>query len=97
VAEPAQVAAEEQLEAELVIEAGKAQKAAFPASDVERMAAVYAALAGARAPLDARAIATTFRQGTKVQSAIERILKAWARVGQFHTSDGKAFTLRRSA
>ncbi|MCI0735828.1 MAG: class I SAM-dependent DNA methyltransferase, partial [Beijerinckiaceae bacterium] len=97
VAEPAQAAPEEQLEAELVIEAGKVQKPAFPAADVERMAAVYAALAGARAPLDARAIASTFRQGARVEPAIARILAAWARVGQFHTSDGKSFSLRRGA
>ncbi|MCI0600377.1 MAG: class I SAM-dependent DNA methyltransferase, partial [Beijerinckiaceae bacterium] len=95
--EPARAATGEQLEAELVIEAGRAQKPAFPAADVERMAAVYAALAGARAPLYAREIASTFRQGAKIEPAISRILKAWARIGQFHTSDGKNFSVRRSA
>jgi hypothetical protein len=54
-----------------------------------RLAAVYTALARARAPQDARAIAATFRQGARVERAIDRILKAWARVGQFHTSDGR--------
>jgi hypothetical protein len=94
---PIQAPSEEQLEAELVVEAGKTQMPSFPAADVERMAAVYAVLASARAPLDARAISATFRQGAKVEPAISRILKAWARVGQFHTSDGKTFSLRRSA
>jgi hypothetical protein len=97
IAEAAPRPEEEQLEAALVVEAGKEQKPSFPAADVERMAAVYAALARARAPQDARAIAATFRQGARVERPIERILKAWARVGQFHTSDGKTFSLRRSA
>jgi hypothetical protein len=92
-AEPLPAAAEEQLEAELVVEAGKVQKPAFPSSDVERAAAVYAAMAGARAPLDARAIAATFRQSVRIET-ISRILAAWARVGQIHTSDGKSFSLR---
>jgi hypothetical protein len=94
-AEPAP--AGEQLEAEFVVETAKEQKRSFPAADVERMAAVYAALARARAPQDARAIAATFRQGARVERAINRILKAWARVGQCHTSDGRTFSLRRSA
>jgi hypothetical protein len=93
----AEAPAQEQLEAELVIEAGKAQKPLFPSADVERMAAVYAVLATALAPLDSREVALRFRQGTKVERAIDRILKAWARIGQFHTNDGKAFSLRRSA
>jgi hypothetical protein len=96
-AEAAPAPAEEQLEAELEAVSGKQQKPSFPSADVERMAAVYAALASARAPQDARAIAATFRQGARVERAIGRILKAWARVGQFHTSDGKTFSLRRSA
>jgi hypothetical protein len=93
---PQAAAAEEQIEAELVVEAGKVQKPAFPSSDVERAAAVYAAMASARAPLDARAIAATFRQGVRVET-VSRILAAWARVGQIHTSDGKSFSLRHRA
>jgi hypothetical protein len=94
-AEAAPAPAEEQFEAALVVEAGKEQKPSFPAADVERMAAFYAALA--HAPQDARAIAATFRQAARVERAIDRILKAWARVGQFRTSDGRTFSLRRSA
>jgi hypothetical protein len=37
------------------------------------------------------------RQGERVEVAVDRILKAWARVGQFHTPEGKTFALRRSA
>jgi hypothetical protein len=97
IAAAAPAPAEEQLEAELEAVSGKAQKPSFPAADVERMAAVYAALANARAPQDARAIAATFRQGARMERAIDRILKASARVGQFHTADGKTFSLRRRA
>ena len=83
---PLPAAAEEQLEAELIVEAGKVQKPAFPSSDVERAAAVYAAMASARAPLDARAIAATFRR----KRATRNHLPA-------HTNDGKSFSLRHRA
>jgi len=89
--------AEEQLEAPLVIQAGKAQKPAFPVNDLERTAAVFAALVDARQPLDARAIAATFRQGSKVEPAISRVLASLARLGHAHTSDGATFALRRTA
>jgi hypothetical protein len=89
--------AEEQLEAPLVIQAGKAQKPAFPVNDLERTAAVFAALVDARQPLDARAIAATFRQGSKVEPAISRVLASLARLGHVHTGDGAAFALRRTA
>ncbi|MGH6796714.1 MAG: class I SAM-dependent DNA methyltransferase, partial [Methylocella sp.] len=86
---------EEQLEAPLVIAAAKARKPAFPASDLERAAAVFAALAEAARPLDAQSIATKFRQGRKIEPSVASILKAFARVGQFHTGDGARFTPRR--
>ncbi len=89
--------AQEQYEAPLVIEAAKAQKPLFPSSDVERSAAVFAALTQAAAPLDAGSIATKFRQGRKIEPAVARILAAFARIGQFHTADGAHFALRRSA
>jgi len=44
---------EEQLEAPLIAVVGKEQKPIFPAGDVERTAAVFAALSDARGPLDA--------------------------------------------
>jgi hypothetical protein len=87
--------AEEQLEAPLVIAAAKAQKPAFPASDLERTAAVFAAVAESSTPLDAKSIAAKFRQGQKIEPSVARILTAFARIGQFHTGDGARFTPRR--
>ena len=88
---------QEQLEAPLVVEAGKVQKPTFPASDLERTALVFAALMQANRPLDASALARNFRKGAKVESAISRVLASLARLGHVHTSDGKTFTLRRAA
>jgi hypothetical protein len=93
VPEPAQ----EQLEASLIVEAGKGQKPAFPTSDLERTGIVFAALMQANQPLDAGALARSFRQGVKVEPAISRILASLARLGHVHTSDGKTFALRRAA
>jgi hypothetical protein len=84
-----------QLEAPLVIAAAKAQKPAFPASDLERTAAVFAALTEASEPLDAQSIAAKFRQGRKIEPSVARILTAFARIGQFHTGDGARFMPRR--
>ena len=85
----------EQLEAPLVIAAAKAQKPAFPASDLERTAAVFAALTEASTALDAKSIAAKFRRGQKIEPSVARILAAFARMGQFHTGDGERFTQRR--
>jgi hypothetical protein len=85
----------EQLEAPLVFAAAKAQKPAFPASDLERTAAVFAALTEASEPLDAQSIAAKFRQGRKIEPSVARILVAFARMGQFRAGDGARFTLRR--
>lgn len=52
---------EEQLEAPLIAVVGKEQKPIFPAGDVERTAAVFAALSDARGP--ARRDNPSFRQG----------------------------------
>jgi hypothetical protein len=93
VPEPAQ----EQLEASLIVEAGKGQKPAFPTSDLERTGVVFAALMQANRPLDASALARSFRQGVKVEPAISRILASLARLGHVHTGDGKTFALRRAA
>jgi hypothetical protein len=89
--------AQEQLEAPLIVEAGKVQKPAFPTNDLERAGIVFAALMQANRPLDASALARSFRQGTKVEPAISRILASLARRGHVHTSDGKTFALRRTA
>jgi hypothetical protein len=95
-AEPAKTSGE-QLEAPLVIAAASVQKPLFPTGDLERTAAVFAALTEAASPLDAKAIAAKFRQGRKTEAPIARILAAFARMGQFHTTDGARFTPRRGA
>ena len=94
----AQAAAEAgaQITAPLVIEA-KAQKPLFPTNDLERTAAVFAALLQAEKPLDAETLAKTFRQGAKAQPTIARVLASLARLGHVHSSDGKTFALRRAA
>ena len=43
---------------------------AFPTSDLERTGIVFAALMQANRPLDASALARSFRQGAKVEPAI---------------------------
>jgi len=93
--EPRAEPAEEQLEAPLVIAAATARKPAFPTSDLERTAAVFAALTKAARPLDAKSIAAHFRQGRKIEPSVTRILAAFARMGQFYTGDGERFTPRR--
>ena len=87
----------EQLEAPLVVAAGKEQKPLFPAGDVERTAAVFAALSDARGPLDAKILARAFRQGAKAEPAIARVLASLARLGHIYTADGRDYALRRRA
>ncbi|MDE2116055.1 MAG: class I SAM-dependent DNA methyltransferase [Hyphomicrobiales bacterium] len=74
----------------------KTQKPLFPASDLERTAAVFASLMGASTPLDAATLARSFRQGAKAEPAIESILASLSRLGHAHTSDNKSFRLRRT-
>jgi Fe2+ or Zn2+ uptake regulation protein len=88
--------AETQIAAKLVVEE-KTQKPSFPTSDLERTASVFAALVHADRPLDAQAIAKSFRQGAKVEPTIARVLASLARLGHVHSGDGKSFTLRRAA
>jgi hypothetical protein len=85
--------------AELVAPAfAAAGKPAFPAGPVERVAAVLAALASAGATLDAAAIASTFKQGRKIERAVRDILISLARVGEVATDDGgHSFSRRRIA
>jgi len=88
---------EEQLEAPLIAVAGKEQKPLFPAGDVERTAAVFAALSDARGPLDATTLARSFRQGAKAEPAIARVFASLARLGHIYTTDGRDYALRRRA
>jgi hypothetical protein len=91
-----QAASEEgaQVAAELV--AAVEQKPSFPAGAVEQTAAVYAALAAASGPLDAKAIAVQCRKTKTSEGKIGGVLASLARLGHVAT-DGKTFTLRRVA
>lgn len=89
--------AADQIEAPLVAAAAKEQKPSFPVGEVERTAAVFAALAEARGVLDAASIARGFRQGARVEPAVARILASLARLGHAHTTDSETFALRRRA
>jgi hypothetical protein len=75
----------------------KAQKPAFPAGAVEQTAAVFAALAGAGAPIDAATIATSFKQGKKVEKKVTAVLMSLARLGHVASNDGERFAIRRVA
>jgi hypothetical protein len=88
---------EEQLEEPLVVAASREQKPLFPLGDVERTAAVFAALSDARGPLDAKTLAGSFRQGAKAEPAIARVLASLARLGHIYTADGRDYALRRRA
>lgn len=86
----------EQVEAALPIPApAAASKPAFPTDAVGRVAAVLAALAGTSTPIDAAAIAGSFRQGLRVERAIRDILISLARVGEISTLDGGHSFARR--
>lgn len=87
-----------QIEVELVAAAGKAQKPSLPADDTGQTAAVMAALAAAKGPLDPAALAATFRQGRRVEPKVAAVLMALARMGYVATADrGRTFSLRRAA
>ena len=87
-----------QIEAELVAAADKAQKPALPADDTGQTAAVMAALAAAKGPLDPATLAATFRQGRRVEPKVAAVLMALARMGYVASPDrGRTFALRRAA
>jgi hypothetical protein len=73
------------------------RKTPFPADAVAQTAAVFAALASARASLDAAAIAVGFRKTKNLESTISGVLASLARLGHVGTKDGKSFEMRRAA
>lgn len=75
-----------------------AGRSVFPSDDFAQTAAVMSALASASAPLNATAIAATFKQGRKIAPKVGAVLAALARTGFVTTADGGAsFSLRRAA
>ncbi|WP_371258785.1 hypothetical protein [Ancylobacter sp. FA202] len=81
----------------LVVDAAKEQKPQFPAGEVERTAAIMAALANASGTVDAAAIAAGFRQGKRVEPPIQATLASLVRMGFASTPDGRSFMFRRVA
>jgi hypothetical protein len=75
-----------------------AVKQSYPVDDIAQTAAVMAVLASATSPLDADAIAVTFKQGRKVAKKVQAVLTSLARMGHLDSRDGdRTFVLRRAA
>ncbi len=70
---------------------------AFPKTDREQTIAVMGVLMQAAGPLDAAAIAATFKPAPKVRAAVADVLLAMFRMGQVASTDGTTFALRRAA
>jgi hypothetical protein len=88
----------EQYEADLVVATEKTQKPLFPADDITQTAAVMAALSEAAGALDAQTIATSFRQGRRIEAKVSAVLVALSRTGYVNSPDGgKSFQLPKAA
>jgi hypothetical protein len=84
-----------QVAAELI--AAVEQKPSFPSGAVEQTAAVFAALAGASQPIDAKGLAAQFRRTKTTEKKVGEVLASLARLGYVTSEDGKTFALRRVA
>jgi hypothetical protein len=84
-----------QVAAELV--AAVEQKPTFPSGAVEQTAAVFAALAAAGEPLDARGLAAQFKRTKTTEKKVSEVLASLARLGYVTSEDGKTFAMRRVA
>jgi hypothetical protein len=84
-----------QVAAELI--AAVEQKPSFPSGAVEQTAAIFAALAAASGPLDAKGLAAQFRRTKTTEKKVGEVLASLARLGYVTSSDGKMFELRRVA
>jgi hypothetical protein len=73
------------------------QKPSFPSGAVEQTAAVFAALAAASEPLDAKGLAAQFKRTKTSEKKVGEVLASLARLGYVTSEDGKTFALRRVA
>ena len=90
----------EQLEADLgsdTPDAAPGARLAFPKDDRAQTAVVMAALFDAAGPLDAAAIAATFKPAPRVRAQVADVLLALFRIGLVSSPDGKTYALRRAA
>jgi hypothetical protein len=92
-----QAAREEQIAADLGLPEPGARKPSFPADAVGQTAAVFAALASMRGPVDVAAIASNFRKSKNLEASIEGVLASLNRLGHVTTRDGRTFEIRRVA
>jgi hypothetical protein len=84
-----------QVAAELI--AAVEQKRSFPSGAVEQTAAVFAVLAGASEPLDAKGLAGQFKRTKTTEKKVDEVLASLARLGYVTSEDGKTFAMRRVA
>ena len=84
-----------QVAAELI--AAVEQKPSFPSDAVEQTAAIFATLAAANAPLNAKDVAAQFKRSKTSEKKISEVLASLARLGYLTSADGKTFKLRRAA
>jgi hypothetical protein len=84
-----------QVAAELI--AAVEQKPSFPSGAVEQTAAIFAALAAASEPLDAKNLAAQFKRAKTTEKKVGEVLASLARLGYVTSEDGKTFALRRVA
>jgi hypothetical protein len=84
-----------QVAAELI--AAVDQKPSFPSGAVEQTAAVFAALASASEPLDAKGLVAQFKRTKTTEKKVGEVLASLARLGYVTSEDGKRFALRRVA
>lgn len=73
------------------------QKPSFPSGAVEQTAAIFAALAAASQPLDAKGLASQFKRTKATERQVGEVLASLARLGYVTSEDGKTFALRRAA
>ncbi len=74
------------------------RKEPFPSDEVERTAAVFAAVAGAPGAIDPAAIAAAFRQGRRIEPHVRATLQALVRMGRISSPDGgRTFVFQRAA
>ena len=84
-----------QVAAELI--AAVEQKPSFPSGPVEQTAAIFAALAAASEPLDAKGLAALFKRTKTTEKKVGEVLASLTRLGYVASEDGKTFALRRVA
>jgi hypothetical protein len=86
-----------QIAADLGLPEPDARKPSFPTDPVAQTAAVFAALAAARGPVNADVLNGNFRRTKALEKAIFDVLASLVRLGHVTTKDGVNFEIRRVA